>query len=103
MALVLGDVVQVRVKASGQDHKVTDRWEQNPHIVLSWMGNQPIFKVQLKDAKDQEGIRILHWNMLYPIQSAQNGAQDTTDQSPVISMRALAKGNLLMDLLFGDI
>ena len=103
MALAPGDVVQVRVKAFGQDHKIA-QWEQNPHIVLSQMGDQqnphivlsqmgdqPIFKVQPKDAKDQKGIRILCWNMLYSIQSAQNGAQDTTDQSPAISMTALLR------------
>ena len=66
MALVWGDVVLVRVKAFGQDHKIMDRWDQNPHIVVSQMGDEPIFKVQAKDAKDKEGIGILHWNVLYP-------------------------------------
>ena len=95
----MGDAVLLRVKAFRQDHKIMDRWQQNPHIVLIQMGNQASFKVQPKDAKDQEGIRILHSSMLYLIQSAQSGAQDTTDQPPVTSMTALPKGNLLMDLL----
>ena len=67
------------------------------------MGNQPVFKVQPKDAKDQEGIYILHWNMLYAIQSAQGNAQDTMDRSPVKSVMALTKSNLLMNLHFGDV
>ena len=58
MALVPGDVVLVRMKALGQDHKIADKWEQNPHVVISQMGNQ------------------LHQNMLYPIQSVQNDVQD---------------------------
>ena len=103
MALVWGDVVLVRVKAFGQDHKIMDRWDQNPHIVVSQMGDEPIFKVQAKDAKDKEGIGILHWNVLYPIQAAQIGAQGTTDQSSLMSMTVLAKANLLMDLHFGDV
>ena len=67
------------------------------------MGNQPVFKVHPKNAKDQEGIQILHQNMLYPIQSAHNSAQDTTDQTPVKSVMALAKVYLLMDLHFGAV
>ena len=66
MALAPGDIVLVRMKALGQDHKIADKWEQDPHIVISQMGNQPVFKIQPKNAKNQEGIRILHQNMLYP-------------------------------------
>ena len=103
MVLVPGDIVLVRIKLFGQDHKNADKQEQNPHIALSQMGNQPVFKGQSKNGRDQEGIWILHWNMLYPIQSAQNSAQDTTDQIPVKSVMALAKANLLMDLNFADV
>ena len=74
MALVLGDIVLVRIKAFRQDHEMADKWEHNPHIVLSQMSNQPVFKVQPKDARDQEGIQILHQNMLFLIKSAQNSA-----------------------------
>ena len=44
MALALGDVVLVRVKALGQDHKIAEKWEQNPYVVISQMDNQPIFQ-----------------------------------------------------------
>ena len=67
------------------------------------MGKQPVFKVQPKNAKNQEGIQILHWNMLYLIQSAQDDVQDTTAQSHVNSVLALTKDNLLMDLHFDDV
>ena len=103
MALAPGDIVLVRTKAFAQVHKIADKWEQNPHIVLSQVDNQPVFKVQTKNARDQEGIQILYQNMLYPIQSAQDNAQDTMDQSPMKSVMALAKANLLMDPHFGDV
>ena len=51
-------------------------------VLVSQMGNQPVFKVQPRDAKDQEGIKILHQNMLYPIQTVQNDEQDSTTGSP---------------------
>ena len=103
MALIPGDIVLVRVKAFGQDHNIADKWEQYPHIVLSQIGNQPIFKVQTQNAKGQDTMQILHQNTLDPIQSTQNSAQDSTDQMPVKSVTALAKANLLMDLHFGDV
>ena len=42
MALAPGDIVLVRIKVFGQGHRNADKWEQNPHIVLSQMGNQPV-------------------------------------------------------------
>ena len=67
------------------------------------MGNQPIFKVQLRDAKDQEEIKILHQNMLYPIQTVQNDGQESKTGSPKKRVKALVKANLLMDLHFTDV
>ena len=51
MALAPGDMVLVRMN---QDRiiKSADKWEQNPYVVLSQMGNQPVFKVQPRNAKD---------------------------------------------------
>ena len=103
MALVLGDVVLVRMKALGQDHIIADKWEQNPHVMISQMGNQPVFKIQPENAKDQEGIRILHQNMLYPIQSAQNDVHDSATKSLEKSVMDLTKANLLMNLHFTDV
>ena len=82
MALAPSDVVLVKMKALGQDHKIGDKWEQNLYIVISQMGNQPVFKVQPRNVKDHEGIEILHQNILYPIQTAQNDEQDSTTNSP---------------------
>ena len=72
MAIAPGDVILVRIRALGQDHKITDKWEQNSYVVISQMGNQPVFKAQPRNIKDHKGIKILHWNMIYPIQTTQN-------------------------------
>ena len=45
MKIVPGDLVLVRVKAFGPDHKVADRWEQVPYKVLSQHNNSPVYKV----------------------------------------------------------
>ena len=60
-------------------------------------------EVQHRDAKDQEGIKILHWNMLYPIETVKNDEQDSTTGSPKKRVKALVKANLLMDLHFADV
>ena len=103
MALVSGDVVLVRTKAVAQDHKIAEKWEQNPDVMISQMSNEPVFEILPKNAKDQEGIRILHQNMLYLIQSAQNNLQDTATKSLEKSVMALTKVNLLMNLHFTDV
>ena len=92
----------MRTKALGQHHKIADKWEQNPYVVISQMGNQPVFKVQPRNIKEQEGIKVLHWNMLYSIQSAQNDEHDSTTKSLEKSVMALTKANLLMNLHFTD-
>ena len=103
MSLAPGDMVLVRVKALRQDHKIADKWEQNPYVMISQMANQPIFKVQPRGATHQEGIKILHWNMLYPIHTVQNDEQDSTTGSPKKRVKALVKTNLLMYLHFADV
>ena len=46
MKLLPGDTVLVGIKAFGADRKITDKWEQQPYIVLEQMSNQPVFKVK---------------------------------------------------------
>ena len=58
----------MHVKAPTGDHKIADQWEATPHYVLSQLANQPLFKVQPVDAEDDENIRVLHRNMLFPVQ-----------------------------------
>ena len=70
------------MKALGQDHKIADKWEQNPYVVICQMGNQPVFKVQPRNFKDHEGIKILHQNMVYLIQTVHNDEHSFTTKSP---------------------
>ena len=70
MKLVLGDTVLVRIKAFGADRKITDKWEQQPYVVLEQMSNQPGFKVKPTGDDGEDNVRTLHRNM-FPIQSSQ--------------------------------
>ena len=70
MSLRPDDLVLVHVKAPTGDHKITDQWEATAHHVPLQLANQPVFRVQSVDADSDEGIHILHQNMLFPIQSA---------------------------------
>ena len=91
MSLRPDDLVMAHVKAPTGDHKIDDCWEVTPHHVLNQLANQPIFRVQSVDAADDEGIVVLHRNVLFPIQSA-------TDNHNL----ALEKANELMDLYFDN-
>ena len=66
MTLRPDDLVLVCVKALTGNHKIADQWEVTPHHVLSHLANQPLFKVQPVDAKDDENIQVLHRNILFP-------------------------------------
>ena len=60
MKLVPGDTVLVRIKAFGVDRKITDKWEQQPYVVLEQMSNQPVFKVNPTGDDGEENVRTLH-------------------------------------------
>ena len=66
-------------------------------------GQSACFIVQSRGAKDQEGIKILHWNILYTIQTVQNNEQESTVGSPNKRVKALVKANLLMNLHFANV
>ena len=67
--------------------------------MLSQLADQPVFQVQPVDDVSDKNIRVLHRNMLFPIQSV-------TDPDSVIVNNdkhfALMKANLLMDLHFNN-
>ena len=71
MKIVPGDLVLVRVKDFGPDHKITDRWEQVPLV----------YRVQpVNDDKD-ENICTLHRKKLFPFQSLQDDETLVQDQN----------------------
>ena len=85
--------------------KIVDRWEDTLHHILSQWDDQPVFKVQPIDAVADENIRVLHRNMLFPIQTV-------TDLDSVVTNvesedndgkhDALMKANLLMNIYFDN-
>ena len=97
MSFKLDDLVLVHIKAPSGDHKIADRWEETPLHILSQLADQPVFQVQPVDAVDDENIRVLHRNMLFPVQSVAD---------PMIKNDgkhfSLMKANLLMDLYFDN-
>ena len=69
MKIIPGDLVLVRVKAFGPNHKIADRWEQVPYQVLEQHNYTPVYKVQPVNNDGDDGIQTLHRNMLFPFQS----------------------------------
>ena len=65
--------------------------------VLSQLTDQLVFLVQLVDAVNDENIRVLHSNMLFPVQSVADPMMKNDDKH-----FALMKANLLMDLYFDN-
>ena len=57
----------MHVKAPTGDHKIADHWEVTPHHVLSQLANQPVFRIQSVHADGDEGICVLHRNMLFTV------------------------------------
>ena len=99
MKIEPGNLVLVRVKAFGSDHKIADRWEQTPYKVLSQLHNSPVFKVQPVDGEDEKSVQVLHQNMLFPFQTIR------TETEPEREIKAasavlLAKANQLMEEYF---
>ena len=92
MSLRPDDLVLLHVKAPTGDNKIADLWEMTPHHVPSQLADQLVIRFQSVDADGDEGIHVLHRNMLFSIQSA------TTDNCNL----ALEKANKLMDLYFDN-
>ena len=96
MKLKPGDQVLVHVKAFGKDHKIADHWEQTPYEVVERMENKPVFKVHRLADDSSDAVRVLHRNMLFPLQSS----RDDLATQQVHSKSALVEANWLMDLYF---
>ena len=94
MNLCPDDIVLVRVKVFGNDRKVADKWEQSPYLVVKQISDKPVFRIRPLNAVDDSKDRILHRNMLFPLQTKKH-----TDN--VKPMDVLSKANQLMNLHFG--
>ena len=61
-----GDKVLVKVVAFEGKHKIADRWEEEPYVILRQMNNNiPVYEVKKLHGKGRK--RILHRNLLLPI------------------------------------
>ena len=99
MSLKPNDPVLVHAKAPSGDHKIADRWEDIQHRVLSQLSDQPVFRLQPVDAVTDENIRVLHRNMLFPVQSVTDSDSVITDDGKHV---AVMKANLVMDIHFNN-
>ena len=105
MSLKPDDLVLVHAKAPSGHHKIIDWWKDKEYWVLSQLDNQPVFWVQPEDAATDENIRILHRNMLFPIQTVTDQDLITTTTESANENRkyvALMKANVLMNIHFDN-
>ena len=91
MSLNPDDIVIVRVKAFSSDRKVTDKWEQ----IIEQIKDKLVFKVQPVDATNNKRDRVLHRNMLFPLQTVRDAADSILEESTILS-----QANNLMNNLF---
>ena len=94
-----GDLVMVRIKALGRDHKIADKWESVPYRVLNQYGRKPVFMVQSIQETGDRNVKTLHRNMLFPLSSKQYENLDEQNSR----LAALAKSNILMAEHFNQI
>ena len=111
MEIIPGDIVLVRQKVFGSDHKIADRWEIPVYKVLEKHGDGPVFTVQRIGPGNDKTIRNLHRNMLYPFVSLMGDegvtepAAEVTDPAvPAVQqdlrMASLIRANAFMDTYF---
>ena len=86
-----GDLVLVQINKFGTDHKIADKWEQDPWEVLSQKDDSPLLTI--KNVTTNE-IRELHRNMLFPLRLI-----DPVDHQKDNTMTQI-KANRLMVTLF---
>ena len=99
MKIEPGDLVMVRIKAFGRDHKIADKWEAVPYRVVGQDGRKPVFLVQSIKETGDKNVKTLHRNMLFPLST--NQYNNLLEQNSRIS--ALAKSNILMAEHFNEI
>ena len=90
--LEVGDIVLVRKVGLKGRHKLADKWEREPYVIVGIPDqNVPVYQVQLESTKGP--IRTLHRNFILPFVSIP--AQDEPSSKPTkqrrIKTRAAAK------------
>ena len=67
--------------------------------MFSQLADEPVFQAQPVDAVGDENIKVLHRNMLFPVQSAKELGSVIVNNDKHF---ALMKSNLLIDLHFNN-
>ena len=109
MDIIPGDIVLVRQKVFGTQHKIEDRWELPVYKVLEQSGDSPLYKVQKIGGTEGDDLRVLHRNMLYPFVGVREEEKDALVEEvsylPEKSLLgscvvALERANYFMDTYF---
>ena len=80
MDVVPGDLVLVRQKVFGTQHKIEDRWELLVYKIVEQCGESPLYRVQKICGVGGEDSRVLHRNMLYPFIGVREMDEDDTEK-----------------------
>ena len=80
MDVIPGDIVLVRQKVFGTQHKIEDRWELPVYKVLEQCGDSPLYKVQKIGGVGGEDPRVLHRNMLFAFIGVREMDEDDTEK-----------------------
>ena len=81
----------IRLNKFGTDHKIADKWEQDPWEVLSQTDDSPLLTIRNVTTNE---IRELHRNMLFPLRLVD---PDSPQQDIALTQ---IKANSLMVTLF---
>ena len=111
MDIIPGDIVLVRQKVFGTQHKIEDRWELPVYKVLEQCGDSPLYKVQKIGGTKGEDLRVLLRNMLYPFIGVREEENDISveevsclPEKSLVGSRvaALEQANYFMDTYFDE-
>ena len=80
MDIIPGDIVLVRQKVFGAQHKIEDRWELPVYKVLKQCGDSPLYKVQKIGGTRGDDLRVLHRNRLYPFVDVREEEKDDSEE-----------------------
>ena len=109
--IIPGDIVLVRQKVFGTQHKIEDRWELPVYKVLEQCRDSLLYKVQKIGGTGGDDLGVLHRNMLYPFVGVREEEKDDSEKEvrnlPEKSLldphaAALRQANYFMDTYFDE-
>ena len=71
----------MRINKFGTDHKIADKWEQEPWGVISHKKDSPLLVVQNITMKE---IKELHRNMLFPLRLVDPDDYQSSLTTPIL-------------------